>query len=299
MTSPARIGMDIGGTKTEAIALDELGRVEATVTKPTVSGPEGVLSTAEAAVAELAERTGRTGFASIGVGLPGQIDRRSGEVRNAYNMGIDSLAIGPELGRRTGIPVSIDNDVTAAAIGAAHLLELGGTVAYLNLGTGVASGIIVDGAPLRGKLGMAGEIGHLPIGRLGRPCPCGQSGCLETEASGSALKAYWPAGGEHPGRTLLAAAASGDRDARRCFELLVQGAASAIRLLGLSLDPDSLVIGGGLRLLGAPLRDGIRDELARWESESPFLAALELSRRFQLLPEGSPAAAVGAALAAG
>lgn len=306
MTSPlpspqtdAQIGMDIGGSKTAAVVLDAEGRVEDSVVVPTAPGIENVLDTAAGLVVALAERTGRSpeAFGSIGVGVPGQVDRERGLLRNAYNIGIEELELGGMLAERTGIPVSLDNDVTAAAIGAAHLMGLTGTVAYLNLGTGLAAGFVVNGQPLRGATGLAGEIGHLPVSPLRRACPCGQIGCLETAASGSALKAYWPAGGDHPGRVLLSAIEAGDEDARAALENLIDGAASAIRVLGLSLDPDPLVIGGGLRMIGAPLIEGIRARLEQWEAESPFFAQLEMSRRLQVLPEDSPAAAVGAALA--
>jgi predicted NBD/HSP70 family sugar kinase len=291
--------MDIGGSKTEAVALDDAGTVVASTRLPSEQGAEGVLRTAEQAVVELARRTGRRvdEFVSVGVGIPGQVDRNRGEVRYAYNLGIELLPLTERLSERTGLPVGIDNDVTAAAIGAAHLMGLSGTVAYLNLGTGLAAGYVVDGRPLRGAHGVAGEIGHLPVDPLARPCPCGQRGCLETVASGSALKAYWPAGGDHPGRMLLAAADAGDEAARTALDNLVRGASASVRMLVLTLDPDTVVIGGGLRLLGARLFDGLRDTLEDWSAESPFLARLELSGRVQVLPEDSSAAAVGAALA--
>ncbi|CAG7617659.1 ROK family protein [Leucobacter soli] len=295
----ARIGMDIGGSKIAAVSLDEDARIEAEATLPVAMGAAGVLDTAAGLVAELAERTGRapSDFASLGVGVPGQVQRPRGTVRHAYNLEIEEMELGELLSARTGIPVSVDNDVTAASIGAAHLMGLDGTIAYLNLGTGLAAGIIIDGRARRGANGVAGEIGHLPIDPLGRPCNCGQVGCLETVAGGMALRNHWPAGGADPGRRLLRAVEAGDDDARRAFDLLVSGTARAIRVLGLTIDPDTVVIGGGLRLLGAPLIDGIRRTLETWEAETSFFAQLGMSRRLHVLPEGSPAAAVGAALA--
>ncbi len=293
------LGLDIGGSKIEGVVLDEEARVEARARLPIATGIEGVLDTAMAVIDELAKQTGRSAetFGTLGVGVPGQVDRTTGTVRHAYNLGVDELALGPALHERTGLPVSVDNDVTAAAFGAAHLMELDGTVVYLNLGTGLAAGIVVDGQPQRGANGFAGEIGHLPISPLQRQCPCGQRGCLETVASGSALKAHWPTGGEHPGRTLMAAIASGDDTARAEFDHLVWGASSAIRVLGLTIDPDAIVIGGGLRLLGAPLFEGILFTLEEWGVQSPFVGELRLGHRVQLLADDSPAAAVGAALA--
>ncbi|WP_240740024.1 ROK family protein [Leucobacter triazinivorans] len=299
MSLPLHIGMDIGGSKTEAVALDDTGAIVASTRLPSAQGPAGVLRTAEQVVEDLARRTDRgvDEFVSVGVGIPGQVDRDRGEVRGAYNLGIDLLPLRERLRERTGLPVGIENDVTAAAVGAAHLMGLSGTVAYLNLGTGLAAGYVVDGRPLRGAHGVAGEIGHLPVDPLARPCPCGQLGCLETVASGSALRSSWPAGGAHPGHTLLAAVDSGDEEARAAFDHLVRGAAASVRLLVLALDPDTVVIGGGLRLLGPRLFDGLRATLDRWSTDSPFLARLELSPRVQVLPEDSSAAAVGAALA--
>ncbi|MFC6235824.1 ROK family protein, partial [Leucobacter soli] len=185
----ARIGMDIGGSKIAAVSLDEDARIEAEATLPVAMGAAGVLDTAAGLVAELAERTGRapSDFASLGVGVPGQVQRPRGTVRHAYNLEIEEMELGELLSARTGIPVSVDNDVTAASIGAAHLMGLDGTIAYLNLGTGLAAGIIIDGRARRGANGVAGEIGHLPIDPLGRPCNCGQVGCLETVAGGMAL----------------------------------------------------------------------------------------------------------------
>lgn len=292
------VGIDIGGTKTAAIVINESGALGASTRIPTAQGNEGVLLTAEHVIETLAAETGceTSAFTSVGIGVPGQVNPDRGEVRYAYNLGVESLALAPLLSARTGLKVSLDNDVTAAAIGAAHLMQLDGSVAYLNLGTGLSAGIVHDRHPWRGARGLAGEIGHLPIDQLQRRCPCGQSGCLETVASGSALKKYWPAGGEHPGWVLTEAVAAGDSAATEAFGLLVTGAAAAVRALGVTLAPDHVVIGGGLRLLGDPLIEGIRGVLAAWERESSFFAGFMLSQRLQVLPDGMPAATVGAAL---
>lgn len=295
-----RIGMDIGGTKIGAVALDEQGVIAGHTRTATVPGADGIIDTAEAIVAELARQTDREphDFASIGIGIPGQIDRARGLVQNAYNIGVESLPLTSLLRERVGIPVTVDNDVTAAAIGVAHMLELDGLVAYLNLGTGLAAGFVLDGRPLRGAHDTAGEIGHLAVDPLGRPCPCGQFGCLETVASGSALKRFWPDAGDHPGQNLLPAVTDGDADAIQAFECLVRGTATCVKLLGLTLDPGTIVIGGGLRHLGDPLFEAINKQLEDWSLRSPFIAQMNLSARVQRLDDESPSAAVGAALAA-
>lgn len=293
------IGMDIGGTKTAAVVIDSDGNLGAEALLPSAMGNDGVLRTAELVIETLAEQTGCAvgDFASVGIGVPGQVDSANGIVRYAYNLDVHSLDLASILSGRTGLAVAVENDVTAAAVGAAHLMGLEGSVSYINLGTGLSAGIVIEGKPWRGASGLAGEVGHLPVDPRQRPCPCGQRGCLETVASGSALKAYWPAGGEHPGWQLAAAAAAGDPDAKQAFDLLVEGASSAVRAMGVTMAPDTVVIGGGLRKIGAPLIDGIRAQLAAWEKESQFIAGFRLSERLQVLPDGTPAATVGASLA--
>ncbi len=297
-TGTLYVGMDIGGTKTAAVVIDAAGRLGAEILLPTAQGNDGVLRTAEEAIVALAEQTGCAvgDFAAAGIGIPGQVDSEHGVVRYAYNLSVQSLELAALLREHTGVEVAIENDVTAAAVGAAHLMKLDGSVAYINLGTGLSAGIVVDGKPWRGSQGLAGEVGHLAADPRGRLCPCGQRGCLETVASGSALKAYWPAGGEHPGWVLAAAVASGDADAKLAFDLLVEGAASTVRAMGVTIAPETVVIGGGLRKIGAPLIEGIREQLRAWEAESPFLSGFTLSQRLEVLPEGMPAATVGAAL---
>lgn len=300
MTASFRIGMDIGGTKADAVALNEAGDVVARTRTRTVPGVEGIIDTAAGVVEALAAQVGGTTatFESIGIGIPGRVDRAAGIVKHAYNIGIEELPLAQLLGDRTGIPVTVDNDVTAAAVGAAHLMHLSGSVGYLNLGTGLAAGFVLDGKPMRGSHDVAGEIGHLAVDPLGRECVCGQFGCIETVASGSALKRFWAGAGEHPGQTLLPAVAAGDPEARAALDNLVRGAANCVRIMALSFDPVSIVVGGGLRGLGDPLFDGITRQLDEWAMASEFLTEIELSKRVLRLADDSPAAATGAALSA-
>lgn len=299
MNAPLYIGIDIGGTKTAAAVIDDQGIPIAATQVPSGQGNDGVLQTAEQVILALAKETGCEpgDFAGVGIGVPGQVDSTAGVVRFAYNLGVTSLALGPLLSERTGLQASVENDVTAAAVGAAHLMSLQGCLAYLNLGTGLSAGIVIDGSPLRGAHGLAGEIGHLAVDPRNRPCACGQRGCLETVASGSALKKYWPEAGEHPGWVLAQEAANGDPRAIEALDLLIEGAAGAIRALGVTIAPDVVVIGGGLRKVGDPLIDGIRNRLAGWQNESAFLQGFGLADRILVLPEDMPAATVGAALA--
>jgi predicted NBD/HSP70 family sugar kinase len=301
MTAAAlRVGVDIGGTKTDAVAIHPDGRVAQRLRLPTGFGPAAVLETAVAAVSGLADLCETTieGFASIGIGIPGAVDNGTGRVTHAVNLGLDGLDLGAELAQRLGRPVRIENDVNAAAIGAFHLLGKGPShsLAYLNLGTGLAAGLVLGGELWRGSRGTAGEIGHIPVDPTGPECPCGQRGCLEMVASGSAIARQWPTDDDRPASALFAAAASGDPAAIAIKQRFVENVAAAVRVLVLTVDVDSVVIGGGLSSLGTTLLYDIVVVLERWEHGSPFLTSIELSRRLQLVPADFPAAAVGAAL---
>jgi len=294
-----RIGLDIGGTKTDAVAIGEDGRVAQTLRLPTGFGAEVVLNTAVAAVEQLAHATSTAiaDVTSIGIGIPGAVDADTGRVRHAVNLGLADLELGGLLRDRLGHEVRVENDVNAAALGAFHLQGLGSgqSMAYLNLGTGLAAGLVLGGELWRGVSGVAGEIGHIPVDPAGPVCPCGQRGCLELYASGSAVARQWPSEDPLPVRALFAAAASGDASAAAVRDRLLQGVAEATRMLVLTVDVDDVVIGGGISRLGAELLDGVRAVIAGWADASPFVASLRLGERLRLLPPDFPAAAVGAA----
>ncbi|MGO4300992.1 ROK family protein [Leifsonia sp. RAF41] len=293
-----RLGIDIGGTKTDAVAVDERGMLTQRIRLSTGFGHDAVVETAVTAVSRIGELTGLApaAFQSIGIGVPGMVDTASGHVAHAVNLGLDRLELGGMLAGRLGVGVRVENDVKAAALGAYHLLGLSGTMAFLNLGTGMAAGIVVDGRLWRGSTGIAGEVGHLPVDPAGPVCACGQRGCLETVASGSGVARQWPTDDPLPVRAVFAAASDGDRDAQAITARLAAGIAAAVRVLVLTVDPATVVIGGGLSHLGERLLGDVHEVLHDWERTSPFLASLDLPGRVRLVPEGTPVAALGAAL---
>ncbi|WP_395640531.1 ROK family protein [Pseudolysinimonas sp.] len=293
-----RIGIDIGGTKTFAVALAADGAVAAEHRLATGFGAAAVLESAESAVRALAATLGVAPgeFTTIGVGIPGAVDRVSGRVAHAVNLGLEDLDLGAELAARLGRPVRVENDVNAAALGAWQALGGGSSdsMAYLNLGTGLAAGLVLGGRLWRGSRGVAGEIGHIPVDPAGALCPCGQRGCLELAASGSGLARSWPGGDSV--RDLFSRATSGDAAAQGVWTGFVEHVAAAVRLLVLTVDPDRVVIGGGLSSLGDELLGAVREVLRGWAATSGFLAMLDLPDRVEVLPRDFPAAAVGAAL---
>ena len=295
-----RLGLDIGGTKIDAVALADDDTVLARTRVPTGFGPDEVLANARAAAEQAVATAGgvpAAGFPTVGIGIPGIVDSRLGIVRHAVNLGLEELALGPGLSAALGAPVTVENDVNAAALGAYHLLGLTRSAAYLNLGTGLAAGFVLDGSLWRGARGTAGEIGHIPIDPLGEQCACGQRGCLETIASGGWVARKWGGDSALPVLELFDRADAGDARAVALRDELIAGAAAAVRILVLTVDVDAVVIGGGISNLGGRLLDRIAAALDAQAEVSEFLASLELSSRVRLVPLDQPVAAVGAALA--
>ncbi|GEP47630.1 ROK family protein [Microbacterium saccharophilum] len=305
-----RVGIDIGGTKTVGVLLNDpaggevaagaaAGQVAQTFRMPTGHGNAQVTATALAVVEELLHRSGLPAEAvtSIGVGVPGVVDGDSGEVSHAVNLGVTRLPLRRELARRFPGRITVENDVNAAAVGVWHLLAEPGieSMAYLNLGTGLAAGLVLDGRLRRGARGTAGEIGHIPVEPGGPLCACGQRGCLELSASGAAIARLWPGKGPRALAGLIAAADAGDPVAVFARGKLVDNIAAAVRLLVLTVDVDVVVIGGGMISQGSPLIAAVRAVLDEWGTRSAFIDSLELSARVRYAPSASAVAAIGAA----
>lgn len=302
------VGLDIGGTKVLGVLLASTPGaapvVHGSVRVPTQRGHAGVVASAAEAVEALCARAGLTvdGLTGVGAGVPGVVEPLTGAVSHAVNLGIDGtdVPLGELLRERLGgVPVGVENDLNAAALGAAELLGLGGDLAYLALGTGVAAGLLLDGRLRRGHLGAAGEIGHVPYVLDGPPCPCGQRGCLELYASGSAIDAAWPSRTGRPAPAeVFEAAAAGDPEALAVRDRFVDAVAAAVRMLVLTCDVEHVVLGGGVAEVGAPLLEEVAAAVRRQAEGSAFLRSLRVAERLSLVPRELQVAAVGAALAA-
>jgi glucokinase len=294
----ARVGLDVGGTKIDAVAVAPSGEIIGRLRRPTGWGDDAVVESIVLAVRALAAENAiaMADIGSVGIGIPGLVDVESGRVLHAVNLGVESLDLAARAQAELGIPFRVENDVKAAALGAAVLRGATGSMAYLNLGTGVAAGIVIDGRIHRGSRGTAGEVGHISVDPRGRVCGCGQRGCIETLCGGGALAKAWGRPGALPVKDIIEAADAGDADAIRLRADLHHGGAAAVRVLVLSADVDTVIIGGGLTALGPRLEDGIRSALQADAETSPFMRSLHLDERIEMLPAGSPAAAFGAAL---
>ena len=188
------IGMDLGGTNLRAAAIDRAGNIldrRATDTNP-AAGREAMLGHMVNAIAELRQSCGDANLAGIGIGVPGFIQLKEGVIRNSNNLAcLEDFPIRDTIEQRLGAHVILENDANAAALGE-KWMGVGREVddlVMITLGTGIGGGIIVDGKPLHGYLGMAGELGHITVVPGGNPCGCGNQGCLEKHASATAIMA--------------------------------------------------------------------------------------------------------------
>jgi glucokinase len=299
-------GIDVGGTKTRAVAMDAEALIVGDVRSSTdAAGGEAVVASTFRVLTDLAELVGIApgAFEVVGLGIPGVVNAELGTVRHAVNLGVDGhpVAVGPLLSAAAGVPVVVENDVNAAALAALALAAPAGTedLIYLNVGTGIAAGVVLRGRVWRGRRGLAGEIGHVVVDSNGPRCRCGQRGCLEAVASGATITRRWPAaGGRRAAVALFAAAAAGDRDAIAVRDEVIGHLARAVELLAFTLDVDCIVVGGGLADVGRPLLLALRAAVTRTGREASLVEVFDLPARVHLAPAGAPLGAIGAALAA-
>lgn len=289
-----RVGIDIGGTKTHAVALAGDGAVASEVTEATTRGAGGLLEGIRRAVGELAHAAGAD-VGTIGIGMPGQVDVGAGVVRQAINLGVERWDVADAVQSALGVRPRVDNDVNVAALGARQLLGIEGSMAYLNLGTGVAAGIVFDGRLVRGSVGAAGEVGHISVDPAGPLCDCGQRGCIEAVAGGPALARAFP-GASRPVTAMFDGVDRGDPHAIAVCKAFAHGVASAVQVLLLTVDVDRVIVGGGLASSGQRVETTIRDALVSSAKVSPFLSSLGIADRVSFLPASLRAPAIGAAL---
>jgi glucokinase len=293
------LGLDIGGTKTTAVVVDGPGRVvsQLTVPTPALDGSSAVLA---AALAVGLEAAAGHSIAAVGVGAAGVIDSELGTVLSATSS-LPGWA-GTRLraafdGGFPGVPVAVLGDVQAFALAEATLgaavsqrIVLGVTV-----GTGIGGALLIDGRLIHGAHSAAGHLGHVSVAAAaGLPCPCGRSGHVEAIASGPAMTgAFRAAGGTAADLpAVVEAARAGDDRASRILQAGIDALGEAIGSVANLLDPDVVVIGGGVSRLGEPWLEGVRAAALRFTI--PAIGAVRLERGLL----GAHSAAIGAAVAA-
>ena len=248
-----RIGIDVGGTKIEGIALNPLGEV---LFRERISTPAGDYAGTVKAVSGLVDRierdTGETG--SVGIGIPGTISSRTGLVKNANSTCLIGQPFDRDISDALGREVRVANDADCFAISEA---TDGAATGYRSvfgaiLGTGVGGGLVVDGSLLAGPNGIAGEWGHNPLPGLEEAsapvCNCGRRGCIETFLSGPGLSNdhYRHTGEKMDAHHIAVAGKSGDTGAAASQERYTGRLARALAGVINIFDPDAIVLGGGL-----------------------------------------------------
>ncbi len=270
------LGIDIGGTKIAAGVVDSEARVLETAVVPTRACEGYAMSYAQLQAA--IEATMRDDVTAIGICAPGPLNPKTGVVINPPNLpGWVNIPLAEQISRAYQLPCRVENDANAAGLAEARFGAARGysTVFYVTVSTGVGSGIILDGKIHHGKSGQAGEGGHVTIDyRSNSICGCGVPGCIEALASGTAIarRAGMPA--EEVGR----AAAQGDAQA---IEILDETALMLSAWLGSVvnlLDPDIIVIGGGVAQIGEPLFSRLRRlvptrSINQFAAETPIVPA--------------------------
>ena len=276
------IGVDIGGTKIAAGVVDKDGRIVARTRRPTpADDPSKTRDTIADAVRELA-----SDYAVVGVGLgaAGFVDEKRSTVMFAPNLAWRDEHLGESLQHRLGLPVVVENDANAAAWAEVRFGAARGEthVVILTIGTGIGGGIVFDGTLLRGRHGLAAEVGHLNIVPDGRRCGCGLQGCWEQYGSGRALvqqareqatvsplmaQEMRRLAGGHPqaitGPIVTAAARAGDVAALQCFDELSKWLGRGMAELAAILDPGMFVIAGGVSEAGELLRGRVEPVFRR------------------------------------
>jgi glucokinase len=312
-------GLDLGGTKVLGRAFDPAVPADA-VAEVRIDTPRGATAIVDALVdaverlrTQLAGPRAPATIDAVGVGAAGLVDLE-GVLRVGPNLpGVIDLALAAQLRARLPVPVVVDNDATAATYGELRAGAAVGArdVVLVTLGTGIGGGLVLDGEVRRGAAGFAGEPGHMVVDPNGPPCPCGRRGCWERLASGSGLgrlgrdaaeagqaaRVVALAGGDPQavrGEHVSAAALEGDPDALEVLRRFAWWVALGVANLVDILDPELVVIGGGLVEVGdalvVPVREAFRSLVLAPGHRPPV--------RIEPAQLGAAAGAIGAGLLA-
>jgi glucokinase len=271
------VGVDVGGTKIAAGVVDDEGRLKATTRRDTPN--DDPARTEDAIVDAVQELQASHQVEAIGVGAAGFVGADRSTVLFAPNLAWRNEPLGRAIEARLGLPVVVENDANAASWAEARFGAGKGEshIVVVTVGTGIGGGVVLDGKLMRGRFGIAAEIGHLTVVPDGRRCGCGNQGCWEQYASGRALVAEARAlattspaiaptllahaggrAGAIDGRMVTAAAHEGDEAAIECFRIVGTWLGRGIADLATILDPGVFIIAGGVSQAGDLLRKPAR-----------------------------------------
>lgn len=258
-----RIGIDLGGTKTEGVLMDNAGSIieRLRTATPVENGYDAILDNIIALAVRLESLAGES--CRVGIGTPGSISYSSGLLRNSNTVSLNQQPVKRDLEKRLGRPVRMANDANCFALseavdgaGAGYSCVFG-----VIIGTGVGGGIVFDRTLHQGRQHIAGEWGHNVLDNRGPKCYCGRRGCVETFLSGPGLMlAYKNAGGHSatdvPG--IIQEAGSGDGAAIETCEQYLDRFGQALAMVINILDPDAIILGGGLSNIGQLYTEGVK-----------------------------------------
>ena len=264
-------GIDLGGTKIEIALCDPAKPAEALIRRRSDTaahlGYEQILTRISSLVAEAEQISGRRRPARIGIGTPGAVDPATGELKNSNTTCLNGRPLRQNLAEILGCEITMANDANCFTLaealwgaGKGEDLVLG-----LILGTGVGGGICIGGKVLNGLHGIAGEWGHNPIPGEDRPCYCGRRGCVETVIAGPSLERFYRESGGEDLRLpqICERAGAGEHLAIQTLDRLREKFAQAIAAVINILDPDAIVIGGGVGNIAMLYEQSTREAILR------------------------------------
>ena len=262
-------GIDLGGTKIEGVVLEERSAervlVRTRIATEASRGYRHILGQIQRLVEIMAVEVGMRPD-HIGIGTPGTTDPRTGLLKNSNTVCLNGQPLQRDLERLLGIPLRLANDANCFAVaettlGAVHRQYPDARVVFgVIMGTGVGGGIVIDGRAWNGRHGIGGEWGHIFLDESGGPCYCGKSGCAERILSGPALESYYAiqSGTQRKLKDILARHRAGnDPAASATVERLLDFFAKGIAYLINTLDPEVIVLGGGLSNIDLLYTEGV------------------------------------------
>ncbi len=299
MSDDLVLGIDVGGTDCKVALLERDGRVALREQRPTPRGAEQVVEGLLALATDMVKRAGSRHVAAVGMAVPGLVDEARGVAVFSVNLGWRDVPLRQMLSERLQIPAVVGHDVRTASLAEGLLGAAQGCRDYLfvTLGTGVGASVVLRGEAYTGAHGGGGEFGHISVRPDGPHCACGRMGCIEAISSASAVARHYLAGAgtQEPEditcKEVAKRAAAGDALAARVWgeavHALARGLANYITLL----DPERVVIGGGMADAGPKLFEPLNEQLG---------AELQLLPAPPVLPAalGNDAGYLGAALRA-